>query len=141
MFAGNLDTKNYIKWFLNKNTGVFEQLNKSEREVLESWKEKIVSCPAKLLEATEKYYFLEDVPKLIAEGEKMKSLIDSYVKAKRTLQNDQTAHFQKEKQEIDAAVKKLKAIPSVVSDLLLCCLPYNDVVRNKWTFKITLEEV
>jgi len=108
----NEDQTRYIKWFTNKTTGVWEQVNSSEEAVLTSWKEAITKCPESLNDALENNFFLEDMKKPISDAEQFKKLITLYNEAKKAFKADTTLYFQEELKRLNLQIAMYNKMPS-----------------------------
>jgi len=113
VMTSNEDNARYVKWFSNKSTGVWEQLNSSENSVLINWNEAITKSSDTLQDALEKNFFSEDMKKPISEAELFKKLIGVYQEAKKTFQGDNTVYFAQEKQRLEQIIGMFQAMPSL----------------------------
>jgi len=102
----------YVKWFTDKTTGVWEQLNSSEISVLQNWKDLLDKGPSNLQGSLENNFFIEDMKKPIADAEATKQLIQVFREAMLAFRGDTTLFYQQDVQVYDNFVALAKKLPS-----------------------------
>jgi len=106
------DQTRYIKWFTNKTTGVWEQLNSSQDGVLTNWKEAILKSIETFRDSLENNFFIEDLKKPMTDAEQFKKLITIYNEAKKTFLGDEQIYFTEELQKLNNQLAIFQKMPS-----------------------------